>query len=70
MDDITDQSLIIVVRVSVVELLRKRAIKIITTTIPPTTHAHGCIYQVVVSLVVVVVTLLLELVLSWAILII
>ncbi len=61
-------SRITVVRSVVVELLpRTSAIIIINNTIPPTTHTHGSVYQVVVVVVVVVlVEVELELLLSWA----
>ncbi|MGZ8557716.1 MAG: hypothetical protein ACXWWC_05265 [Chitinophagaceae bacterium] len=61
-------SLITVVFSVVDELLpRIIAIIMISKTIPPATHTHGCVYQVLVVVVVVVLVVLeLELVLSWA----
>lgn len=56
-----------VVLSEVLELLpRIRAKKIKRSNIPPTTHIHGCVYHVVVVVVVFVVLVELALVLSWA----
>jgi hypothetical protein len=59
---------LVVVSLSFVELPRNRAIKMIRNTAPPTTHTHGCIYQVLVVVVVVeVLVVLTEPVLSCAV---